>query len=78
MIRRWRAGKLAFHIPEIASWQLALEPTSNPDVFVAGPGSDLSGENVIFRRHDDGNVISVLLVQATYLRLGYLAPPNGA
>jgi CubicO group peptidase (beta-lactamase class C family) len=65
----WRAGKLAFLIPEIPSWQLVLEPTSSPDVFVAGPGSDLSGENVIFRRRDDGRVISVLLVHGTYLRL---------
>jgi hypothetical protein len=70
----WRAGKLAFLIPEFSSWQLALEPTPNPDVFLAGPGSDLSGENVIFRRHDDGQVISVLLVQGTYLRL---AKPPG-
>ncbi len=67
----WRAGKLVFGIPEFPSWQLAPEPTSNPDVFIAGPGSDFSGENVIFRRHDDGHVISVLLVQATYLRLGH-------
>jgi hypothetical protein len=67
----WRAGKLAFLIPEIPSWQLALEPTSSPDVFIAGPGSDLSGENVIFRRRDDGRVISVLLVQGTYLRLDH-------
>ena len=72
---QWRAGKLAFFIPEIPSWQLALEPTSNPDVFIAGPGSDFSGENVIFRRHDDGRVISVLLVQATYLRLDHLPSP---
>jgi CubicO group peptidase (beta-lactamase class C family) len=67
----WRAGKLAFLIPEIPSWQLTLEPTSSPDVFIAGPGSDLSGENVIFRRRDDGQVISVLLVQGTYLRLDH-------
>ena len=40
-------------------------------MFVAGPGSDLSGENVIFRRRDDGRVISVLLVQGTYLRLDH-------
>jgi hypothetical protein len=73
----WRAGKLAFLIPEIPSWQLALEPTSNPDVFIAGPGSDLSGENVIFRRHGDGRVISVLLVQGTYLRLDHLPSPAG-
>ena len=71
----WRGGKLAFLIPEIPSWQLALEPTSNPDVFIAGPGSDLSGENVIFQRHDDGRVISVLLVQGTYLRLEHLPSP---
>jgi CubicO group peptidase (beta-lactamase class C family) len=67
----WRAGKLVFLIPEFPSWQLALEPTSNPDVFIAGPGSDFSGENVIFRRHDDGRVISVLMVQGTYLRLDH-------
>jgi hypothetical protein len=48
-----------------------LEPTSNPDVFIAGPGSDFSGENVIFRRHDDGRMISVLMVQGTYLRLDH-------
>ena len=75
MSLEWRAGKLAFLIPEIPSWQLALEPTSNPDVFIAGPGSDFSGENVIFRRHDDGRVISVLLVQGTYLRLDHLPAP---
>ena len=45
-----------------------LEPTSDTDVFVAGPGSDLAWENVIFRRRNDGHVTSVLLVQATYLR----------
>ncbi len=67
----WRAGRLAFAIPEIPSWELALEPTSSPDVFVAGPGSDLSGENVIFRRRDDGRVSSVLLVHGTYLRLDH-------
>ncbi len=65
----WRAGKLAFFIPEIPSWQVVLEPTGDPDVFRAGPGSDLSGENVIFRRRDDGRVISVLMVHGTYTRL---------
>jgi CubicO group peptidase (beta-lactamase class C family) len=72
---QWRAGKLVFGIPEFPSWQLALEPTSNPGVFIAGPGSDFSGENVIFRSHDDGRVISVLLVQGTYLRLDQLPSP---
>jgi hypothetical protein len=69
MSLEWRAGKLAFLIPEAPSWELVLEPTSNPDVFIAGPGTDLSGENVIFRRDDDGRVVSVLVVQGTYLRL---------
>lgn len=68
---QWRAGKLAFCIPEIPSWQLALEPTSSPDVFIAGPGSDFAGEGVIFRRNDDGGVTSVLVVQGTYLRLDH-------
>jgi CubicO group peptidase (beta-lactamase class C family) len=72
MSLEWRAGKLAFLIPEIPSWQLALEPTSNPDMFIAGPGTDFSGENVTFQRHDDGRVISVLLVHGTYRRLGSL------
>jgi hypothetical protein len=67
----WRAGQLVFGIPEFPSWQLVLEPTADPCVFIAGPGSDLSGENVIFRRHEDGRVISVLLVQGTYLRLDH-------
>jgi CubicO group peptidase (beta-lactamase class C family) len=68
---QWRAGTLAFGIPEIPSWQLVLEPTGNPDVFIAGPGTDFAGENVIFRRHDDGRVTSVLVVQGTYLRLDH-------
>jgi CubicO group peptidase (beta-lactamase class C family) len=68
----WRAGKLVFGIPEFPSWRLTLEPTGDPGVFVAGPGSDLSGENVIFRRHDDGRVISVLVVQGTYLRMDHV------
>ena len=68
---QWRAGKLAFLIPEIPSWQLVLEATRSPDVFIAGPGSDFSGENMIFRRDDGGRVISVLVVQGTYLRLDH-------
>jgi len=67
----WRAGELAFHIPEIPAWQLALEATGNPDMFIAGPGSDLSGENVIFRRDDDGRITSVLVVHGTYRRLDH-------
>ncbi len=72
----WRDGKLAFISPEMPSWHLALEPTGNPDVFIAEPGSNFSGENVIFRRHDDGRVISVLLVESTFMRLDHLAAPG--
>jgi CubicO group peptidase (beta-lactamase class C family) len=79
----WRAGKLVFGIPEFPSWRLTLEPTVDPGVFIAGPGSDLSGEKVIFRRHQDGRVLSVLVVQGTYLRLDHdsscrLADPEPA
>ena len=79
----WRAGKLVFGIPEFPSWRLVLEPTGDPGVFIAGPGSDLSGEKVIFRRHQDGRVLSVLVVQGTYLRLDHdsscrLADPEAA
>ena len=71
----WRAGELVFAIPEVPSWRLALESTGSADVFVAGPGSDLSGENVIFRRGDDGRVVSVLVVHGTYLRLDHGSAP---
>jgi hypothetical protein len=52
-----------------STFRLALEPTSNPDTFVAEQGSFLSGENVTFHRRADGRVISVLLVASTFLRL---------
>jgi CubicO group peptidase (beta-lactamase class C family) len=68
----WRDGTLAFVSPEMPAWRLALEPTSNPDVFIAGPGSSFSGENVIFRRRGDGRVISVLLVESTFARLDHV------
>lgn len=68
----WRDGTLAFVSPEMPAWRLALEPTSNPDVFIAGPGSSFSGENVIFRRRGDGRVTSVLLVESTFARLDHV------
>jgi CubicO group peptidase (beta-lactamase class C family) len=77
MSLQWRAGKLAFLIPDIPSFQLILEPTSNPDIFVVGPGSDLTGENVTFHRHHDGRVTSVLLVHGTYQRLDHDRPSKG-
>jgi CubicO group peptidase (beta-lactamase class C family) len=72
----WRDGKLAFVSPEMPSWRLALQPTANPDVFIAEPGSNFSGENVIFRRRDDGHVTSVLLVESTFIRLDHLTTPG--
>jgi CubicO group peptidase (beta-lactamase class C family) len=69
----WRDGQLVFTSPDLPSWRLALEPTDDPDVFIAEPGSSFSGENVIFRRRDDGGVLSVFMVESTYLRL---APPG--
>ena len=68
----WRDGKLTFVAPEMALWQLVLEPTSNSDVFIAEPGSGFPGENVIFRRRADGRVTSVLLVESTFVRLDHV------
>jgi hypothetical protein len=50
-------------------WRLPLAPTSDPDVFAYGPGSDFSGENAVFRRLADGRVASVLLMDSTFVRL---------
>jgi len=65
----WRDGKLAFVTPELprgaSLWNRQVTLTS----FIAEPGSDFSGENVVFRRRDDGQVISVLLVETTFMRL---------
>ncbi len=71
----WRDGRLTFVSPD-AGWRLALEPTSNPDVFTAEPGSNFSGEDVIFRRGVNGQVTSVLLVESTFLRLDSRAEPE--
>lgn len=65
----WCDGKLAFVNQEPAPFCLALEPTSNPDIFVAEQGSYFSGENVTFHRRADGRVISVLLIASTFMRL---------
>lgn len=72
----WRDAKLTFVSPDLPALHLALESTGHPDVFIAEPGSNFSGENVIFRRHDDGRVISVLLVESTSVRLDHQAPPR--
>jgi hypothetical protein len=50
----WRDGKLTFVAPEMALWQLVLEPTSNPDVFIAEPGSGFPGEPVVLVSRSTG------------------------
>jgi CubicO group peptidase (beta-lactamase class C family) len=70
----WCDGKLAFVNQEPALFRLALEPTSNPDSFVAERGSYFSGENVTFHRRADGRVISVLLIASTFMRLDQVPP----
>jgi CubicO group peptidase (beta-lactamase class C family) len=69
----WRDGNLAFTTPEMSGWRLPLAPTSDPDVFISGPGSDFSGDNVVFRRLADGRVTSVLLMDSTFARLDRVA-----
>jgi CubicO group peptidase (beta-lactamase class C family) len=65
----WRDGNLVFTSPEAAAWSLKLTSTTDPDVFLAGPESDFSGENVSFRRLADGRVASVLVMDSTFVRL---------
>ncbi len=65
----WRDGNLVFIAPEAAAWQLTLTPTGDPDVFVAGPESDLLGEYVTFQRLADGRVASALVMDSTFVRL---------
>jgi len=60
----WRT---ASRHPAPAAWAVRTAPE---------PGSNFSGDNVIFRRRDDGRVASVLLVESTFVRLDHLAPPG--
>ncbi|MGD0064328.1 MAG: serine hydrolase domain-containing protein [Streptosporangiaceae bacterium] len=76
MLLEWRDGQLAFTSPDLPTWQQVLEPTGDADVFIAAPGSDFSGEKVIFQRRADGYASSVLLVQSTLLRLDHPTPPG--
>jgi D-alanyl-D-alanine carboxypeptidase len=69
----WRDGNLAFTTPEAATWEVTLAPTSDPDVFIPGPGSGLPGETVRFQRLADGRVASVFLMDHTFVRLDHLA-----
>jgi hypothetical protein len=57
----------------MSGWRLPLAPTSDPDVFISDPGSDFSGDNVVFRRLADGRVTSVLLMDSTFARLDRVA-----
>jgi CubicO group peptidase (beta-lactamase class C family) len=72
----WRDGRLAFVSPEAPGWGIALQPTSDPDVFTAGPGSDWAGEAVTFRRRGDGRVLTVLLMNWTMVRLDHVPPDH--
>lgn len=65
----WRDGKLAFVSQEPAPFRLTLEPTSDPDTFIAEQDFYFAGENVTFHRRADGRVTSVFLVASTFVRL---------
>lgn len=73
----WRDGQLAFISPEVPGFALALTPTGDPDVFIAGPGSNFAGEEIVFRRRADGRVTSVLLAETTMVRLEQVAADPG-
>ncbi len=65
----WRDGKLAFTAPEAPGFELELVPTGAADVFTIRPGTNFAGEHVTFRRDSDGAVVSVNLVETSYVRL---------
>jgi len=67
-------GQLVFVSPEAPGWKLALLPTTDPDVFTVEPGSNFAGEDVVFSRHADGRVASVLFVESSFVRLDPVAP----
>ncbi|MGN6791011.1 MAG: serine hydrolase domain-containing protein [Streptosporangiaceae bacterium] len=67
-------GQLVFVSPEAPGWKLALLPTTDPDVFTVEPGSNFAGEDVVFSRHADGRVVSVLFVESSFVRLDTVAP----
>jgi len=69
----WRDGNLTFITPEAAAWHMTLTPTSDPDTFIAEPGSGLTGETVRFQRLADGRVTSAFLMDSTFVRLDPLA-----
>lgn len=68
----WRDGQLAFTTPESLTW-IVLTPTGDPDVFTITSDDSLSGERATFRRLADGRVASVLLAEATWVRLDRVA-----
>jgi hypothetical protein len=51
------------------AWSMTLAPTSEPDVFTSVPGSDFAGDRVTFLRLPDGPVVSVFLMDSTFVRL---------
>lgn len=65
----WAHGKLAFTAAEAPGWQIILTPTPDPDLFTITDGGNLSGGNVTFRRSGDGRIVSVVLMDSTWVRL---------
>jgi hypothetical protein len=57
------------HDPDTAAWQLTVESTADPDVFAARPGSAFACHTITFRRQADGRMISVHVMDSTFVRL---------
>jgi CubicO group peptidase (beta-lactamase class C family) len=65
----WTRGQLVFTLPASPGWRIVLSPTDDPDLFTSTGEGGLPGGNVTFRRFADGRVASVLLMDATWVRL---------
>jgi CubicO group peptidase (beta-lactamase class C family) len=65
----WRDGKLVIYVPGDPVQIMPLQPADDPDTFVVGLGFRDSGETVRFRRRPGGQVASVFVGSATWLRL---------
>jgi CubicO group peptidase (beta-lactamase class C family) len=65
----WRDGKLTFVDPDDPQWRPTLTATDRADAFVVDPHVREAGEPCVFKRRQDGRVVSVELGPVILRRL---------
>jgi D-alanyl-D-alanine carboxypeptidase len=65
----WRDGKLTFVDPDDTQWRPTLTATDRDDAFVVDPHVREAGEPCVFKRRQDGRVVSVELGPVILRRL---------